>query len=145
MKLDTIFENWALDSVIDQMDLGNSSLKTSELHHKYHKIYTNERLHLREIEIKLKQLKLEKHEFYTQGPTKETQEKGWKLPAIGKVLKQEASNYIDADPDVVDLTLRLGLQQEKVELLESIIRSINNRGYQIRNSIDFMKFMAGTN
>lgn len=145
MKLETIYELWAQDAVIDQTDLGNASLKSSELHQKYHKIYTNERLQLREVEIRLKQLKLEKFEFYTQGPTKETQERGWQLPPVGKVLRQDVQNYIEADNDIIQLTLKLGLQQEKVELLESIIRTINNRNYQVKNALDWLRFTSGGN
>lgn len=143
MKLDSILELWEKDSVINRDDLDNESLNTSKLHHKYQKIYTHERILLRKYETDLKILRLEKYEFYTQGPTKETVEKGWKLPPIGKVIKADANTYVDADKDIIELTLKIGIQNEKIDLLESIIRSIMNRGYQIRNSIDFMKFQSG--
>lgn len=143
MKLDSILELWEKDSVINRDDLDNESLNTSKLHHKYQKIYTHERILLRKYETDLKILRLEKYEFYTQGPTKETVERGWKLPPIGKVIKADANTYVDADKDIIELTLKIGIQNEKIDLLESIIRSIMNRGYQIRNSIDFMKFQSG--
>lgn len=143
MKLDSILELWAKDSRIDQTDILGESLKASELHSKYYKIYVNERLVLRNLELELKQLRLNKYEFYTQGPTKETEALGWKFPSIGKILKQEANNYIDADSDVVTLTLRVGMQQEKIELLESIIKNVSNRGFQIKNYIDWARFTNG--
>lgn len=143
MKLESIFELWEQDSKINREILDAESLALSTLHHKYHKIYTNERLVLRRLESELKQLKLEKFEFYTQGPTKETMEKGWKLPPIGKIIRSDAGQYVDADPDIVELSLKIGIQHEKIELLESIIKSIMNRGFQIKNAIDFIKFQAG--
>lgn len=143
MKLESIFELWADDSKINREDLGEESLSISKLHHKYHQIYTYERLNLRKLESELKQLKLEKFEFYTQGPTKETVEKGWQLPPVGKVLKADANTYVDADKDIVNLALKIGIQHEKIELLESIIKTISNRGFQIKTALDWIKFTNG--
>lgn len=143
MKLDDIFALWEVDSVINRYELGEEALKTSSLHKKYYQIFVNERLLQKKYEIQLKQLKLEKHEFYTQGPTQEQAEKGWKLPAIGRILKSEAGTYVDADKDVVDLTLKLAVQNEKVELLESIIKTLANRNFNIRAAIDWERFKTG--
>ena len=68
---------------------------------------------------------------------------GWQLPPIGKVLKSDANTYIDVDKEVIEQTLKIGIQHEKIELLESIIKSIMNRGFQIKNAIDFMKWQSG--
>lgn len=143
MKLDDIFTEWDQDSRIDRSELGDEVLRIPKLHHKYFKIFTNERLILRKYEAELKQLKLEKHEFFTMGPTEETHVKGWKLPPQGKILRSDVNNYIEADQDVVNLTLKIGIQQEKIGLLESIIKSLTNRGFNIKAAIDFEKFKVG--
>ncbi len=143
MKLESIFELWDADSHVDRQRLDEEALKIGVLHAKYHKIYTNERLILRKYEAELKELKLQKFEFYTQGPTKETVEKGWHLPPIGKILKADASTYVDADKDIINLSLKIGIQHEKIGLLESIIKTLQNRGYNIRAAIDYIKFTSG--
>lgn len=143
MKLESIFELWDQDSKIRREDLSEESLKISTLHSKYHKIYTQERLTLRKYEHELKQLKLDKYEFYTQGPTKETMEKGWQLPPVGKVIRSDVDKYMDADKDIIQLALKIGVQHEKIELLESILKTIHNRGFQIKNAIDWIKFTSG--
>jgi hypothetical protein len=134
---------WEQDSVVDRQQLDTEALKLSTLHHKYYKVYTHERLLLRKYEADLKVLKLEKYEFYTQGPTKETHEKGWQLPPMGKILKADASTYVDADKDIIELSLKIGIQHEKIDLLESIIKNIMNRGFQIKSAIDFIRFQSG--
>lgn len=144
MKLEDIFQIWREDSVIEKDELGDESLKISKLHQKYHEIYTNERLVLRKYEAQQKALKLEKYEFLTQGPTRETEEKGWILPDSGRVLKSEVNNYLDADSNIIEMNLKIGLQHEKIELLSSIIKLLMNRNFQIKNAIDFMKWQAGT-
>lgn len=143
MKIEEIFEHWNEDSQIDRTELGDESLKIPKLHHKYYQIYVNERMLLRKFEHELKQLKLEKYEFFSQGPNEETQAKGWKLPAKGIILKSDIPMYMDADSDIIQICLKIGLQQEKIEFLDSIIRSLNNRGYNIKSAIDWQKFTMG--
>ena len=143
MKLDDIFALWEQDSQIDRNALDDEALKLSQLHHKYHRIYTNERLVLRKYEAELKTLKLDKYEFYTQGPTKETQDRGWQLPPIGKIIRSDVGQYLDADKDIIELNLRIGVQHEKIELLESIIKTVSNRGFQIKTAVDWIKYTGG--
>jgi hypothetical protein len=143
MKIEDILDNWKEDSKIDRTELGDEALKIPKLHHKYYQIYVSERLSLRSLEFEMKQLKLDKYEFYTQGPNEETQAKGWKIPAKGLILKADIPMYMDADPEIIKLSLKIGLQQEKLELLESIIKSFGNRGYNIKAAIDWQKFTMG--
>jgi len=143
MKLDAIYEEWKKDSNIDTTELGNEAIKIPKLHHKYFQVYSSEKLLLRKFEAEMKSLKLAKYEFYTQGPSKESQDNGWVLPARGMILKQEMPMYLEADRDLIELSLKIGYQQEKIELLESIIKSLTNRGFQIKSAIDWHKFTMG--
>jgi len=143
MKIDSIFEMWEQDSPIDRQRLDEAALNISSLHAKYHRIYTNERLVLRKYEGEMAELKLQKYEFYTQGPTKETVEKGWQLPPIGKIIKSDVGAYMEADRDIIHMNLKLGLQHEKISLLESIIKNLQNRGYNIRAAVDYIRFIGG--
>jgi hypothetical protein len=143
MTIDEILENWQKDSHIDKTELGEEALNIPKLHHKYYQIFVKEKLILRKQESELKNLKLDKYEFLTQGPNEETKDKGWKLPPKGMILKGDIPMYLDADQDVVNLSLKIGYQLEKIELLESIIKTIMNRNFIIRNAIDWQKFTMG--
>ena len=143
MKLEEIYEQWKKDAEIDITELGNEAIKIAKLHHKYYQILSSERLLLKSQEAEMKKLKLDKYEFFTQGPNEETEKLGWKLPAKGLILKADIPMYIDADNDIIRLSLKIGLQQEKIELLESIIRTLMNRGYNVKAAIDFQKFING--
>ena len=143
MKLEDIYEEWKKDSDIDKTELGNEALKIPKLHHKYYQMFTHERLLLRKYEADFKNLKLSKYEFYTMGPTEESRDKGWQLPARGMILKSDLPMYMEADKDIIDMSLRIGMQQEKIELLESIIKSLVNRGFQIKSAIEWTKFTMG--
>lgn len=143
MELDAIFDLWEQDSKIDLLELSQSAADIAVLHHKYHKLLSRERLLLRKMEADVKSLRMEKMEFYIDGPSQEQVDRGWKLPPRGRVLKTDAPNYVEADADIIKQTLRLAYQKEKVEVLESIIRSIMHRGFQVKSAIDYEKFKVG--
>jgi hypothetical protein len=143
MKIEDILAEWEKDSEVDKTELGDASLSLAKLHHKYYRILIKEKMILKTYESEMKTLKLEKHEFYTQGPNEETVKKGWQFPAKGMVLKQDLPLYLEADKEIIQLSLRIGLQQEKVYFLESIIKTINAMGYNIKSAIDWQKFING--
>jgi len=143
MKLDEIFGNWDEDSVINQAELGRESLKIPKLHHKYFRMFSNERLILRKIETDFKRLVLLKTEYYLGTLDADTmREKGWK-PNPLRILKTDVQLYIDADPDIIETTLRIGVAKEKIDVLESILKNILNRGFQIKNALDYLKWTSG--
>ena len=143
MKIEDILEQWKEDSEVDRTELGDEALKIPKLHHKYYQMYIAEKLALRSLDADMKKLKLDKYEFYTQGHTEETRALGWELPAKGMILKADIPMYMDADKETIKLSLKIGIQQEKIELLESIIKSLNNRGYNIKAAIEWIRFTNG--
>lgn len=143
MDIENILEEWQTDCKMDRTHLDREAVTIPQLHHKYFKIMVSERLLMRKLEAEMKQLKLDKHEFYTQGHTKETQDKGWTLPSKGLILKADLPMYMEADSEIVSLNLRIGYQLEKIDLLESIIKMVMNRNFQIKSAIDWIKFEQG--
>ena len=143
MTLEEIMSNWEKDSVIDRTELGDEAIRIAKLHHKYYNMLSNERLILRKYEMDMKTLKLEKYEFYTQGPNEESVKKGWRMPASGKILKSEVGMYLEADADVLKQGAKMAMQQEKVDALDSMVKSLNNRGYNIKAAIDWIRFTNG--
>jgi hypothetical protein len=142
MKIEEIVELWKEDSNIDRTELGDEAIKIPKLHHKYYEIFIKERLQLRYFESEMKQLKLDKYEFYTQGPNEDTPS-FWKLPPKGMILKTDIPMYMDADKEIIQLSLKIGLQQEKTEFLEAIIKTLNNRGFNIKAAIEWQRFTMG--
>jgi hypothetical protein len=144
MTLEDIFAEWDKDSQLDRTKLDQVSLEVPKLHSKYIKILAHERLLFKKYEADYKELRLEKQEFYVDGPTEEQVAKGWEAPAKGRILKSDAGPYIEADKDIIKLSLRIGMQQEKIEVLKSIVDTVSRLGFQVKNAIDFMRFMNGS-
>lgn len=143
MKIEEIYELWEKDSVIDRTELAEESLKIPQLHHKYFKIFSQERLFQKKLENELRELIKIKHEYY-QGilDEEELASRNW-LPQQLKILRTDLPLYMDADSDLQTIKLKIQLQQEKIDLLESIIKNLQNRGFQIKSAIEWIKFQMG--
>ena len=77
-----------------------------------------------------------------EGTEEDLKEQGWH-PFQLNVLKSDVPMYIDSDKDIIKLNLKVALQNEKVDVLEAIIKAIKDRGYQIKNAIEYEKFKVG--
>lgn len=142
MKLEEIEALWEVDSKIDRTDLDNESLKIPSLHSKYYKLFLRERVQLKSDELDYKQFYKLKHEYYTGKLSKQDLDQyGWE--PFQFVLKNDLQVYIDADKDICERLLKLQVQKEKVQLLEDIIKTLNTRGFAIKNAIDFIRFTSG--
>lgn len=142
MQLREIQQMWDEDSEIPSTNLVNQSLGIPRLHAKYYRVYMQESMQLAMLKDEVKILKFKKHCFLTEGPGGDFP-KEWELPPRGRILKAEVDRYIETDPEVIELTQRLQLQIEKTKFVESIIASLTQRGFAIKNAIDVMKFEAG--
>ena len=143
MQLDDIFELWSKDSEIDTARIDKESIKIPQLHNKYYKIFSQERLLLKKYETDYKKLYLLKFEYFLGTLDEETlKENNW-VPNPKMTLKGDIPLHIEADQDVINLTLKIGYQKEKTSVLESIIKNITDRGYMIKNYIEWQKFTNG--
>ena len=145
MKLEDIQELWHKDREIDYTELGTESIRIPLIHDKYLKIFTDERIRLKGVEFELSKIVRTKTEYYSGKMSQEELERrGWEQ-YLGRLLKNEIANYIESDDDVIKLKQQLVVLQEKVSYLDSVIRMINNRGFQIKNALDWLKFSHGNN
>lgn len=143
MKLDDIMDLWADDARMDDTELGNESLRIPMLHHKYYKIFVQEGLLLKKVEQDYKSLYKLKYEYYMGVLDQETLvEKGWD-PNPLKILKQDLSIYMEGDDDLQLIQAKIDIQKQKLSFLESAIKTITNRGFLIKNAIDWERFKVG--
>lgn len=84
-----------------------------------------------------------KYEYYNGTlPEEDLRSNGWE-PFSLRILKTDLSMYMDADEDLIKARNYVTQQQEKIDFLESIIKNLPSRGYQIKAAIDWERFKAG--
>ena len=144
MKIDDVVGMWQKDCKIDETELSLESLNVPALHAKYLKIYSTQRLKLRSLNLKKKELKVKLGDYYKGDLNNpEDLEEIGREPWPKKVLKQDLRYYIESDKEMVDINIKVAYQEELVDVCQEIIKNINNRGFVIKNSIDFMRFTMG--
>ena len=145
MKIEDIYKEWSKDQEIKIEQLTRETTQIPYLHNKYYNMYIEEGLRLKKMRIDLKKLRYDRYNWYLGDDiSKETiTSYGWK-PAPDKTYrKQEALDVVEVDQIIIEETLRVYVQEEKVKYLENIIKMIGNRGFQIKSIIDWEKFTAG--
>lgn len=141
--LEKLMELWGKDSKIDKSSLDNESLRISELHNKYFKIYLGISKKKRQLKSDyFKLLNIKKRYYLGTMDKMELEERGW-IPFNIKVTTSQLQPYLDSDNDLIELSLQLGEVEDEIEYCKSILDMVIKRGFQINNAIDFIKFQNG--
>lgn len=136
-----IQEMWKEDAKIDPDDLHNESLKIPELHAKYYEIYSNLLLLKKKCEEDKKQIRHRKYEYYT-GKAEETVY--IENPLDKKVRdKEHLVSCLNSDEEVSKINIKSEIYDVSLNFLQDIIKMLHSRTYQIKNSIDYSKFLGG--
>lgn len=136
-------EMWNKDSKIDETELATESSNIPVIHNKYLKIFMAERVKLFSAKADLKKKRRLLLEYYLGELDEEELKELGRDQFYKKLLKNEVDLYIDSDDALTEQSLRVSLQEEKVNYLEAVLRQINNRGFQIKNAIDWNRFITG--
>ena len=143
MRFEELQKLWSGDCDIDETELSQESVKIPQLHNKYLILFHDERLRLRNMKFEYGKLLKLKREYYSGRMTEEEMEAlDWE-PFQFKLLKADIQEYIDADEDIIESKKKSALQEEKVDYLEAIVKGLSNRGYLIKNAIDWKRFTEG--
>jgi hypothetical protein len=143
MKFEQIREMVEKDIGIDKTELGDESTRIPQLHNKYLNLFHDERLILNKLTAEYKILHKNKWEWMTGKMSQEQLTTlGWE-PFQTRIMRQDISLYMDADPHLNEMGSKLALQTEKVEYLESLLKGISQRHWIIRNAIEWRKFTQG--
>ena len=125
---------------INDTELDLESLKTPQLHNEFLKHLTKFKLMLSRAETEHNILKRDKWEYYTGKADAAV----YALkPFDLKILRTDIDKYLDADIDLQKSKQKVDYLQTTVDFLDRTIRQIANRGFTIKNAIDWRKFTSG--
>ena len=60
-----------------------------------------------------------------------------------RVLKTDLQMYINSDEEILSLQGKISYYESIIKYIDGIIKSIDNRGWDIRNATEWKKFEAG--
>jgi hypothetical protein len=140
MNIDELYKIVEHDLKIDDTELDLESIRTPQIHNKYLRLYTTHSLQLKKLNDDRKVLYRLKWEYYTgKAPSEIYSSKPFDL----KILKADVGIYLDSDDELQQIGQMIEYKQQMVNYLEKILREINNRNWNIRNTIEWKKFIHG--
>ena len=139
--LDTIQKMWEKDSKIDIDNLHTESLNIPVLHAKYFDLYNTINLLKKKAEQQKKNIRHERYEYFTGKADPDTYIEN---PFPKKIRDKETlQGYLDSDERLSQVSLKVDYYDTMILYIDSILKMISNRTYQIKNSIDYMRFQSG--
>lgn len=145
-NIEDILEMWKTDSEIDDMKLDEASQQSAKLHAKYLELLSVARLRLKKQEADYKTLLRDKWLWYNGKMSKdEMDQKGWSYDPMNglKVLKGDMNYFYDSDPDIQNANMKIDYTKEVVATLEEIMGNIRWRHQNIKNMVEWRKFVSG--
>ena len=141
MNLDQLKEEASKDlPIIDQEHLDQESYKNQVLKPKWLDYKTRFELLLTRSKGEYQRLYRIKWEYYGgKADAKVYVAKPFDL----KVLKTDLHMYITSDEEIIKLSDKISYLEITVKFIEGIIKSIDNRGWDTKNAIEWKKFEAG--
>jgi len=140
MTLDELKQQVREDLKVDDEHLDTESLKNQEIKATYLDHKSRYELLLYRAKGDYKRLYREKWEYYGgKADAKVYASKPFDL----KVLKTDLSVYITSDEEVIDAENKIGYLETVVDYIKGVIKSVDNRGWDIKNAIEWKKFEAG--
>ena len=143
MTLEEILEESKEIGLTSLSDLARESLRNPILFHKYNREYATARKKLKAMEREKKKIIRELFLYYTgKADNSIVKRKG---VIDFKIMKSDISVFIDSDPEMVEVQSLLDDAAVKVETIENILLAIKQRGWDIKNAVEFQKFISGAN
>ena len=141
LDLEMIQKMWEEDSKIDLDNLHTESINIPKLHAKYFEIYNNIVLLKKKAEQQRKNTRHERYEYFSGKADPEVYVDN---PFPKKIRdKDTMQKYLDSDESLSSVSLKIDYYDTILNYIESILKVIQNRTYQIKNAVEFMKFQAG--
>jgi len=60
-----------------------------------------------------------------------------------KVLKTDLNIYIESDEEIIKLEHKIAYLETTIKYIDGVLRSIQSRGWDIKNAISWKQFEAG--
>lgn len=141
-KLDDLLVMWEKDAEIDRTEPGKALLDIPKLHSKYLNILSSHRLLIRDAEFKYNRMKKIKWEYYTGKLDQDDLKKyGWE--PFPFTLKSDITTYLESDEDLNKYLAQKRMHEEIVEVCQSIMKELNSRTFQLRDFIQWERFIQG--
>lgn len=144
MNLTELKESWKIDTKINELDLSRESLKSPQLHSKYINLLVDSK---RRVSRKRHDLARMQHfkTRYWNGQLSKAELIEYDIPQyqLNSPLKSQLESMFDADEDCIKIKEEIEELELSVFFLENVMKSLYSRSFDIKNSVEWNKHLAG--
>ena len=144
MNIEQLQEAWDIDCQIDDNYLGETTTATPKLHAKYLKLLVNVKLKHTKLQSDYNLLRKNKFRLYRGELSRdELTNLAWEQWQGVKPIKSELDQMLEGDQDINNLQVKLEYLSTMIYFLESVLRQLQSRDYQISTAVKWKMFLAG--
>ena len=144
MNLDEINTAWKSDSIIDRSDIATETIRVPVLHAKYIELLSVYRLKHRKLQNDYNAMRALRHRYYNGKLTKEELlQKNWTQYQENRPLKTEMNEILNSDVELIGIQDRVVYIETVIHTLESILKSIHSRSFDLKNYIAWQTLSMG--
>lgn len=125
---------------INPDDLDREAIRNPKIFTNLNRMYVQKSRRLSELYNALNKLEHKRHRYYAG---KATAEEYKKEPLTEAILKTDIPSYMNIDPLVSELRDHVKECERVVKFLEDAKGQLRQRGFDIKNAIDYRKMMLG--
>ncbi len=145
MNIEQLHDMWDEDCRINDDHLDKESINTAKLHSKYLRLLIQHKMKIAALQMEYNTTRQKKFRYYRGEMTRdELKDLNWDQWQGVKPLKNEMDEFLTGDADLNRVSVKIEYIKVMVEALESILGQIKARDWQIRNAVEFKKFIAGS-
>ena len=145
MNIEELNDMWEEDCSIDEDHLDRASVFTAKLHSKYLRLLVQHKMRIAALNAEYNNLRQVKFRYYRgELSREELTDRNWTQWQGVKPLKNEMDEFLTGDSDLNKINIKIEYIKVMVEALESILGQIKARDWQIRNAVEYKKFIAGS-
>lgn len=141
-NLEQILKYWEKDAEIDQTEPGKELIKIPTLHSKYLGILIKHKIASKKAHFDYLRMRKVKIDYFSgRMDQEELDARGWQ--PFQFVLKSDVNAYLEGDDDLIKMLEKKVYHEETVSVLESIMSELKSRTFQLRDYIQWERFIGG--
>lgn len=143
--IEELLQEWDKDSVMDDNHIDSESINVPKLHAKYVRHLIQAKLKNTKLQSDYNQLRKTKFRYYRGELSKqELIDLNWEQWQGVKPMKSEMEEFLDGDSDLNNMKIKIEYITSMIYLLESILGQIKARDWQLKNILEYKKFLSGS-
>jgi Recombination, repair and ssDNA binding protein UvsY len=145
VNIDALMAEWSKDTYIDSSSMEKELLKISYLHSKYLNIMSYHRHVIRKLENEYKDMKEIRRDYYLGHADLDILEKyGWDQYQGNPItMRTSQEEKLSTDPVLTKLLLKKVAHEEIVTYCETVLKSLNNRTWDLGNYVKYLQYTKG--